>query len=408
MGFLYSLAIFLLRIVLRLASLFSEKAKLSFEGRSKWKEQLQEIPKTAPRIWMHCASLGEFDQGLPVLFALKEKFPEHLIIVTFFSPSGMEHYQKRNHCVDYALYLPLDTQNNAVQFAALIQADYALFVKYEFWRNIIREVKKSGTKMISIATLLRPKQIYFRWYGGFFKAILFQFDFYFVQNKETLLLLNNIGITNTLEIGDPRFDKVLMLRDSLKTMPENSTLSSFLKGQKAIIVGSAWKEEARIILEYAKDVPTQKIIIAPHDISLKNCESILNLCDGKAQFYTKYKHQIDSSILILDTIGHLSSAYNYAKLAFIGGGFSGKLHNILEPAVFGLPIIFGPKYGRFPEAEGFLSKGFAKSIHTSQEFIAACNILLEEEQELESKIKLFVEDQKGAAMRIVSHSIFNQ
>jgi 3-deoxy-D-manno-octulosonic-acid transferase len=408
MGFLYSLAIFLLRIVLRLASLFSEKAKLSFEGRSKWKEQLQEIPKTAPRIWMHCASLGEFDQGLPVLFALKEKFPEHLIIVTFFSPSGMEHYQKRNHCVDYALYLPLDTQNNAVQFAALIQADYALFVKYEFWRNIIREVKKSGTKMISIATLLRPKQIYFTWYGGFFKAILFQFDFYFVQNKETLLLLNNIGITNTLEIGDPRFDKVLMLRDSLKTMPENSTLSSFLRGQKAIIVGSAWKEEARIILEYAKDVPTQKIIIAPHDISLKNCESILNLCDGKAQFYTKYKHQIDSSILILDTIGHLSSAYNYAKLAFIGGGFSGKLHNILEPAVFGLPIIFGPKYSRFPEAEGFLSKGFAKSIHTSQEFIAACNILLEEEQELESKIKLFVEDQKGAAMRIVSHSIFNQ
>ena len=408
MGFLYSLAIFLLRIVLRLASLFSEKAKLSFEGRSKWKEQLQEIPKTAPRIWMHCASLGEFDQGLPVLFALKEKFPEHLIIVTFFSPSGMEHYQKRIHCVDYALYLPLDTQNNAVQFAALIQADYALFVKYEFWRNIIREVKKSGTKMISIATLLRPKQIYFTWYGGFFKAILFQFDFYFVQNKETLLLLNNIGITNTLEIGDPRFDKVLMLRESLKTLPENSTLSSFLKGQKAIIVGSAWKEEARIILEYAKDVPTQKIIIAPHDISLKNCESILNLCDGKAQFYTKYKHQIDSSILILDTIGHLSSAYNYAKLAFIGGGFSGKLHNILEPAVFGLPIIFGPKYSRFPEAEGFLSKGFAKSIHTSQEFIAACNILLEEEQELESKIKLFVEDQKGAAMRIVSHSIFNQ
>lgn len=408
MGFLYSLAIFLLRIVLRLVSLFSEKAKLSNAGRSKWKEQLQEIPKTAPRIWMHCASLGEFDQGLPVLFALKEKFPEHLIIVTFFSPSGMEHYQKRNHCVDYALYLPLDTQNNAVQFAALIQADYALFVKYEFWRNIIREVKKSGTKMISIATLLRPKQIYFTWYGGFFKEILFQFDFYFVQNKETLLLLNNIGITNTLEIGDPRFDKVLMLRDSLKTMPENSTLSSFLKGQKAIIVGSAWKEEARIILEYAKDVPTQKIIIAPHDISLKNCESILNLCDGKAQFYTKYKHQIDSSILILDTIGHLSSAYNYAKLAFIGGGFSGKLHNILEPAVFGLPIIFGPKYSRFPEAEGFLSKGFAKSIHTSQEFIAACNILLEEEQELESKIKLFVEDQKGAAMRIVSHSIFNQ
>jgi 3-deoxy-D-manno-octulosonic-acid transferase len=191
-------------------------------------------------------------------------------------------------------------------------------------------------------------------------------------------------------------------------MPENSTLSSFLRGQKAIIVGSAWKEEARMILEYAKDVPTQKIIIAPHDISLKNCESILNLCDGKAQFYTKYKHQIDSSILILDTIGHLSSAYNYAKLAFIGGGFSGKLHNILEPAVFGLPIIFGPKYSRFPEAEGFLSKGFAKSIHTSQEFIAACNILLEEEQELESKIKLFVEDQKGAAMRIVSHSIFNQ
>ena len=407
MGFLYSLAILFLRIVLRLGSLFSEKAKLSVAGRSKWKEQLQNIPKTAPRIWMHCASLGEFDQGLPVLFALKEKFPEHIIVVTFFSPSGMEHYQKRIHCVDYALYLPLDTQNNAVQFAALIQADYALFVKYEFWRNIIREVKKSGTKMISVATLLRPNQIYFNWYGGFFKSILFQFDYYFVQNKETLLLLNNIGINNALEIGDPRFDKVLMLRDSLKTMPEDSILSSFLKGQKAIIVGSAWIEEVRIILEYAKEDPTQKIIIAPHEISLKNCESILHLCDGKAQFYTKYKHQSESSILILDTIGHLSSAYNYGKLAFIGGGFSGKLHNILEPAVFGLPIIFGPKYSRFPEAEAFLSRGFAKSIHNSQEFHAECKKLIGEDQELEGKIKLFVEDQKGAAKRIVSHSIFN-
>ncbi len=407
MGFLYSLAILFLRIVLRLGTLFSEKAKLSIEGRTKWKEQLQKIPKTAPRIWMHCASLGEFDQGLPVLFALKEKFPDHIIVVTFFSPSGMEHYQKRIHCVDYALYLPLDTHNNAVQFAALIQADYALFVKYEFWRNIIREVKKSGTKMISVATILRPNQIYFSWYGGFFKAILFQFDYYFVQNKETLLLLNNIGITEALEIGDPRFDKVLMLRDSLKTMPEDSILSSFLKGQKAVIVGSAWKEEVRIILEYAKEDPTQKIIIAPHDISFKNCESILNLCDGKAQFYTNYKHEIESSILILDTIGHLSSAYNYGKLAFIGGGFSGKLHNILEPAVFGLPIIFGPKYSRFPEAEAFLSRGFAKSITTSQGFFEACKVLLEEDQELERKIKLFVGDQKGAAKRIVSHSIFN-
>ena len=407
MGFLYSLAILFLRIVLRLGSLFSEKAKLSIEGRTKWKEQLQKIPKTAPRIWMHCASLGEFDQGLPVLFALKEKFPDHIIVVTFFSPSGMEHYQKRIHCVDYALYLPLDTHNNAVQFAALIQADYALFVKYEFWRNIIREVKKSGAKMISVATILRPNQIYFSWYGGFFKAILFQFDYYFVQNKETLLLLNNIKITNALEIGDPRFDKVLMLRHSLKTMPEDSVLSSFLKGQKAVIVGSAWKEEVRIILEYAKEDPTQKIIIAPHDISLKNCESILSLCDGKAQFYKNYKHEIESSILILDTIGHLSSAYNYGKLAFIGGGFSGKLHNILEPAVFGLPIIFGPKYSRFPEAEAFLSRGFAKSIHNSQEFHAECKKLIGEDQELERKIKLFVEDQKGAAKRIVSHSIFN-
>ena len=407
MGFLYSLAILFLRIVLRLGSLFSEKAKLSIEGRTKWKEQLQKIPKTAPRIWMHCASLGEFDQGLPVLFALKAKFPDHIIVVTFFSPSGMEHYQKRIHCVDYALYLPLDTHNNAVQFAALIQADYALFVKYEFWRNIIREVKKSGAKMISVATLLRPNQIYFSWYGGFFKAILFQFDYYFVQNKETLLLLNNIGITEALEIGDPRFDKVLMLRDSLKTMPEDSVLSSFLKGQKAVIVGSAWKEEVRIILEYAKEDPTQKIIIAPHDISLKNCESILSLCDGKAQFYKNYKHEIESSILILDTIGHLSSAYNYGKLAFIGGGFSGKLHNILEPAVFGLPIIFGPKYSRFPEAEAFLSRGFAKSIHNSQEFHAECKKLIGKDQELERKIKLFVEDQKGAAKRIVSHSIFN-
>lgn len=407
MGFLYSLAILFLRIVLRLGSLISEKAKLGYEGRAKWKDQLQNIPNTAPRIWMHCASLGEFDQGLPVLFALKEKFPEHIIIVTFFSPSGMGHYQKRIHCVDYALYLPLDTYKNAVQFAALMDADYALFVKYEFWRNIIREVKKSGTKMISVATLLRPNQIYFRWYGGFFKAILLQFDYYFVQNKETLLLLKIVGIINALEIGDPRFDKVLILRDSLKTMPENSILTSFLKGQKAIIVGSAWKEEVRIILEYMKEDTTQKIIIAPHDISLKNCESIINLFDGMAQYYTKYNHQIESSVLILDTIGHLSSAYNYGKLAFIGGGFSGKLHNILEPAVFGLPIIFGPKYSRFPEAETFLAKDFAKSIYNSQEFNAACKVLLEENHELGRKIKLFIEDQKGAAKRIVSHSIFN-
>jgi 3-deoxy-D-manno-octulosonic-acid transferase len=386
-------------------SFFNNKANSWINGRKNWRKQIENLPQNV--IWFHCASLGEFDQGLPVMKEMKLIYPNHFLLVTFFSPSGMNHYHKRIHCVDLAIYLPLDTPQNAKLFIRLVRPKLAVFVKYEFWANYILEAKKQNVKLVSIATILRKNQIYFKVYGSFFRNILQSIDCFFVQNEATKTLLNSIEIENVVVVGDTRFDNVLANKRNFEFKLENSSTKprvfhDFLNGKKAIIFGSSWQPEEAILEESLSFLKNEKIILAPHDVSESNVARLVKKFGNIAIRYTQFENYNQQSILILDTIGNLSTAYYFGKVAFVGGGFSGQLHNILEPAVFGLPVFFGPKHSKFPEASIFIEEGFAFYIETSTEFIARLTFVSENQAELSQKAIDFIDTQKGAAAKIAS------
>ena len=395
----------MLGFAIRVASLFSPKAKRWVEGRKNWQETLDSIPKSDKICWFHCASLGEFDQGLDLMFALKERDPSCLIVVSFFSPSGMDHYQKRKNCVDYAVYLPLDTPKNAALFIQKLQPIYAIFIKYEFWANIVFAAKKQGVVLLSVATLLRKDQVYFKFYGGFFRKILQSFDYFFVQNKSTFVLLQSIQIEQIACVGDTRFDRVLANRAATIEKSNHSSLeyeifSTFLEGEKAIIFGSSWREEEGLLLALLESGCTRKIIVAPHDVKEENSARLMASMGDKAIRFTAFSNYKQQQVLILDTIGHLSLAYRFGDIAVIGGGFSGKLHNILEPLVFGLPVIFGPKFDRFPEASAFMEVGIGFAVKDESDLQRVTGEVLGKLESIRLLAIKNVELNSGAAERI--------
>jgi len=387
--------------VLFLASKFNAKAKLWVDGRAHYFENLPVIPNKQV-IWFHCASLGEFDMALPLMKKIKEHQSHVFILTTFFSPSGMEHYQKRNHCVDLAVYLPVDTRSNAKRFMAHFHPEKAFFVKYEFWPNFIGEAKKHHVQLFSICTLLRKNQRFFKWYGSFFRKALRQFNFFYVQNNLTANLLKEIGIQNSLVIGDLRYDRVL---ENKKNSVKNQRIEDFLSGEKAIIIGSSWPRDEELIFPYILENPHLKFIIAPHNVDEHTIVNIEKDLKGITCRYTD--SSTTKNVMILNTIGHLSSAYYAGKIAYVGGGFSGKLHNILEPAVFGLPIIIGPKYDKFPEAIEFISRGVGFSVKNKIEFELVLDAIEKKSTELSKKILDLVAENKGASDKILNHLEFN-
>jgi len=400
MNFLYQIGIHLFILLMRTASLFNQKIKKGIQGRNNWTKSLDDIPENANVIWFHCASLGEFDQGLPVMTALKQNTPNAFILVTFFSPSGIDHYQKREHPVDKALYLPFDTKRNARTFLKKANPTLAIFVKYEFWPNFISECARAKASIISISTLLRNKQIYFKWYGGFFKHALKKIDYFFVQNQQSKELLESIGVNQVEISGDTRYDKVIQHKNS--STSKDSVLSQFAVEGPILIAGSSWEVEEKIIKKYLESNTNTKVIIAPHNVSSNNIERIQSLLDCPSVRYTKYEEYQGNRVLILDTIGHLTSAYQYADYALIGGGFSGNLHNILEPAVYGLPVFFGPRHQKFPEAQSFIDAGIGFVIENAEELSEKLNVL-GDKVELKQKIEGFIKNQSGATDKIVSH-----
>ena len=398
---LYQIAIHLFILGMRIASLFNKKIKKGIQGRKNWRNSLDDIPKDANVIWFHCASLGEFDQGLPVMSALKKNTPNAFILLTFFSPSGMNHYHKREHPVDLTIYLPFDTKSNARTFLKKAKPSLALFVKYEFWPNFISECKRAKVKTVSISTLLRSSQVYFKWYGGFFRGALKKIDYFFVQNQQSKTLLESIGVKQIEISGDTRYDKVIQHKNS--STPTDSVLSQFAAEGPILIAGSTWEVEEKIIKKFLESNTKTKVIIAPHNINSNNIERIQSLLDCPSVRYTKYEEYQGNRVLILDTIGHLTSAYQYADYALIGGGFSGNLHNILEPAVYGLPVFFGPRHQKFPEAQSFIDGGIGFVVEKAEELNQKINAL-SDQQELKQKIDAFMQSQAGAADKIVNHS----
>jgi len=405
MLFFYNKLLIISLPIFRLIALFNPKLRVGLEGRKKWSSEINKIPKDGPVIWFHCASLGEFDQGLPLMNLIKSKNPSCQIVVTFFSPSGYLHYQKRKNPVDYALYLPFDTKSNAREFLNLLKPKMGFFVKYEFWPNFLNEAKNQRIPIFSVATILRSNQIFFKWYGGLFRNALKNVSYFFVQNNVTSKLLSQLGIHNYQIIGDTRFDRVLENRKLFEQTKSNlDVFGKFLGSEKALIFGSSWSPEEQILFSFLADNKSQKVILAPHDVSESNVESLQQKLGTNAIRFTLFEKDFaNQQVLILDTIGHLSTAYSYGKVAFVGGGFSGSLHNILEPAVFGLPVFFGPKHAKFPETNEFMNRGIGFEVRSYQEFKIKLNEIEPELDSLSKKTIEFVESQRGASEKILEN-----
>ena len=394
MHFLYNIGILLLGIGVRVHGLFNAKSKLWVEGRKDWRSKL---PDTENRkvIWFHCASLGEFDQGLPLMWKFRQEHPNDYLLVTFFSPSGMRHYHKRKHPADHVCYLPLDTPGNARFMMAHFKPKYFFLIKYEFWSNHIIEAKKTGAKVFNVSGLFRQEHRFFKSYGSFFRKTLGYFDWFFVQNQESIELLKSIDLNNVSIVGDSRYDKVYQTKMS---HTPDERIAEFCGNDRVFIVGSSWPKDEDILLPVINKMKC-KVIIAPHNVDEKSVQSITK---SLRRPYTRYTKGLkpNAEVLVLDTIGHLSSAYSFGAVAYVGGGFSGNLHNILEPAVFGMGVIIGPNHNRFPEAASFIKSGFGFDVSTSEELKHRIDYVLENKECINEKAETFVDENRGASQKM--------
>ena len=355
MRILYNLGMNLLDRLMRIGSKRSDKLKLAVIGRKKTFEEIISFRKSNPQelAWFHVASLGEYLQAKPVIEAFKKEHPLWSVAVSFFSPSGYEQaIKKKQDWVDFICYLPIDTPKNANRFVDLLSPDMAFFIKYDLWANHILAVKKNKIPLYLVAASFRKKQVYFSWYGGFFKQLLFCFDHVFVQNGESKALLKKAGIKNISLTGDPRFDNVYKTRLQPKFFPEIAQGIT----KKVMVLGSVWQEDIDNLIPFINQSQGFQFIIAPHDIHLGTIENWQKAITLPSIKYSEYRKEVQSGtwdVLIIDNIGMLSSLYQFAYCAYIGGAMGKGLHNILEPLAFGIPVLFGPlkKVSKFPEAE---------------------------------------------------------
>lgn len=358
--FLYNFGIHIFQLGLNIASLFKPKAKLWVDGRKNWKQQLILNVNTNNlhnSIWIHCASLGEFEQGRPVIQKIREEHPNQKIVLTFFSPSGYE-IQKNYSMVDYVCYLPIDTKQNARIFTEVLKPNLVIFVKYEFWLNYIFELHKKQIPTFLISTVIKKHQLFFKWYGVNFRKALATYEAIYTQDEESLILLNQLNIATGKIAGDTRFDRVLQVCQSPKKI---NVIEQFSKNAFVVVGGSTWPTDEAFLIETYIQLKSKfshlKLIIAPHEIDQSNINRLKNvLIKNKISYhlFSDNEPEYFNSVLILNTMGVLSSVYQYGNVAFVGGGFNNGIHNILEPSVFGLPVLFGPNHHKFNEAKAVI------------------------------------------------------
>lgn len=376
MNFFYSLAIRLYSGLVAVASLFgNKKAQQWWKGRNKQWENLVSENKEDEWLWMHVSSLGEFEQGLPVIESLKKNFPKYKILLTFFSPSGYEP-RKNFPLADKVTYMPSDTLQNAKKLVRNFNIKAVFFVKYDFWFNYMKVLKKNDIPLYYISALLHPDHYFFRFYSSWFRKQLLNVSHYFVQNDETAKLLKSIGIENTTVTGDTRFDRVYDIAKQSKSFPE---IEEFIAGRHCIIAGSSWPSDEKFIIPFSKKMPSDYcLIIAPHDISESHIKQITSQLDSYvlySQLTLPISQQLNNSVtqqlkkvLVVDTIGILKQIYKYARFAYVGGGFMSSIHNTQEALVFGCPVVVGPKYTKFVEAVDLVRDGGMFSVNNQQEF----------------------------------------
>lgn len=407
MLFLYNIITLLAAQLLKIVALFSPKMKLFVDGRKSVFQTLADKIQTSDKtIWFHAASLGEYEQGLPVIEAIKEQFPTHKIVVTFFSPSGYE-VRKNNTVANVTVYLPLDTISNAKQFIKLVHPEMAFFIKYEYWPNYLNELKNQNIKTYLISGILRENQAFFKWYGGFYKNALKTFDYFFIQNESSKTLLQSIGFNNVKVSGDTRFDRVVSIleRDNLLDFIEQ-----FKDNKATIVIGSSWPKDESLLVNYINQSSDDvKFIIAPHNIKSEQIQELKNSITKKVILFSE-KDNVDlsnSNVFIIDTIGILTKIYSYGNIAYVGGGFGNPgVHNILEPATFGVPVVIGPNYSHFAEATALVNMEGCISIQNQTQLNEAFDLLLHNEDERLEKghiCSTFVQMNKGATQTIMNH-----
>lgn len=397
---LYNFGIFLYRLLLILVSPFNSKAKSFLQGRVRLLETVQQkITFPEQCIWFHFASLGEFEQGRPVLEKLKETHPGERIVISFFSPSGYE-IRKNYHLADVVCYLPLDTAANAKAFVRLIRPKAAVFTKYEFWYHHFEALRENGVPLLLISGIFRPEQVFFKWYGGFYRKILGLVTHFFVQNEQSAALLKGLGLTNVSLSGDTRFDRVAQHAGSATAIP---LIEDFCAGLPVCIAGSTWPQDESLLERLIQQFPGWKFILAPHEVSPAHLRRLREMFP-ESLFYSKIKNKEAQGhrVLVIDQIGLLSSIYRYGNLAYIGGGFGAGIHNTLEAAAFGLPVIFGPKYQKFQEAKDLLMRRAAISID-SAESLSAAFLTLQKDTEAGNAARQYVASKTGATTQIVHY-----
>jgi 3-deoxy-D-manno-octulosonic-acid transferase len=400
---LYNAGILIFSALAHIMAPFNSRASLWVKGRKKWAEKIAEKLKPGDRvIWIHCASLGEFEQGRPVIERIKKEMPLFKIVLTFFSPSGYE-IRKNYNNADCISYLPSDTPANAAKFIDLIKPEFVIFVKYEFWNNYISALYRRKIPLYLISGIFRPEQHFFKWYGSFFRGMLRKFEKIFVQDQRSLDLLSGIGIQKVTVAGDTRFDRVVQIAGTARNIQK---LEQFRGNEKLFLAGSSWKQDEEIIAEYINRFPFRmKWVFAPHEIDKSNIERLEKLFKVRYVKFSEYSEiSADARVLIIDNIGMLSSAYRYAYIAAIGGGFGKGIHNILEPACWGIPVVFGPNHEKFREAADLIYSGAAKSFSTFDDFKQILDLWLNDEKiytisaEMASK---YVKDNAGATEFII-------
>lgn len=423
----YKIGIYFFALGVRITSLWNVKARLWIQGRRQWQQVLQQKIKnlsTSPKgrefeatsqqekninapIWIHCASLGEFEQGRPIIEAIKLKYPTTQIILTFFSPSGYE-VQKNYAQADMVMYLPLDTSSNAKKFIQIIQPQLAIFIKYEFWYECLKMLAQQKIPTLLVSAIFQQRHVFFKWYGGFYRYMLGMFKHVFVQNESSLQLLQSIHIHNASIAGDTRFDRVSHIASSVLDLP---IIEKFCANRKVIVAGSTWPTDETMLIQAAQHIANTAWIIVPHELHLSHIQNLQTQLSNSVLYSTVSNNKnIDPTTythLIIDNVGMLSSIYRYATIVYVGGGF-GKagIHNILEPAAHGKPVIFGPVFHQFMEADAILKAGGAMSIRDTAEFVFIINHLLDNTNYLDvvgKKAGTYVQHNKGATAHVLRY-----
>jgi len=418
--FLYNIFLFLYRVGIGMVSLWNPKARLWIDGRKRIFKRLDSELRTndSELIWFHCSSLGEFEQGRPLLENLKKQNPNSKFLLTFFSPSGYE-IRKDYKGADWVFYLPLDSNSNANKFFDIVNPSLVVFVKYDYWYYYLTESKKRKIPLLMVSGIFRRDQPFFKWYGGLHRKMLKCFDHFFVQEEESLQLLQSININNVTIAGDTRFDRVSEIAENFKPL---EAIEKFCGNSRLLVAGSTWPEDEKIISDAIADLPDLKLIIAPHEIDQKHLQQIETLFP-KGILYSQlteeilsdtthkspkesFRTSLTANCLIIDNIGMLSRLYHYATIAYIGGGFNKGIHNTLEAAVYGKPVLFGPNYKKFKEAAGLIEAGGGISIASADQLSTVLKKLLSEKEELKRRSKNsfeFVKQNRGATQKITRY-----